>query len=291
MNTSEMPASFSCGMSSSGITPPPTTQHVVCALFLQQANHFWEQVHVCAGQRGQTDRVNVFLDRRRDDLLQGFGADPINNFHTSVAQSFCHDERATVMAIEAWFRDEYANFRFRHFCVPPLTIVPVIFAEHVAHHVADLTERSVDFDCVYDMWHQVIRAFCCCTQRQPALAPPAWLSRVCAVRPRRSDWICSRAGLIFCNSGFGSFSMRNLFTPTTTSSPDSIAFAFGTQRVGFHVYIGTGDAHADGWQDRALGCAAAAVVLGLVAPISAEENYAAWPLVAQRSPALPAMAS
>src|SRR6267378_81952 len=67
-----------------------------------------EQIHelradgvVSAGEYGETDDVDVFLDRSRGDHFRGLTQAGVDDFHASVAEGAGDDFGASVMAVQA----------------------------------------------------------------------------------------------------------------------------------------------------------------------------------------------
>ena len=64
---------------------------------------------VGAGEDGEADAVDVFLDGGGDDHLGGLTEASVDNLHACVAEGAGDDLGAAVMAVEAGFGDEDAD--------------------------------------------------------------------------------------------------------------------------------------------------------------------------------------
>ena len=64
---------------------------------------------VCAGEDGETDAVDVFLDGSGDDHFGGLAKAGVDDLHAGITQSTGDDFGAAIVAVEAGFCDEYAD--------------------------------------------------------------------------------------------------------------------------------------------------------------------------------------
>jgi hypothetical protein len=61
---------------------------------------------VCSGQHGESNDVNVFLDRGRGDGLGCLKESGVDDFHSRVTQESRNDLDAAIVTVETYFRDE-----------------------------------------------------------------------------------------------------------------------------------------------------------------------------------------
>src|SRR5580692_11370438 len=87
---------------------------VVHAFFVEELHELRAEGVVGAGEDGETDDVDVFLDGGGGDHLRGLAQAGVDHFHASVAQGTGDDFRTTVMAIQPRFRNQNSNFLLKH---------------------------------------------------------------------------------------------------------------------------------------------------------------------------------
>ena len=107
VKTSSIPASFSFGMSSAGITPPADDDHVVGAARPELLHDLREQRHVRARVAREPDGVGVLLDRGLRDLLGRLEQARVDHLEAGVAQRPRHHLGAAVVPVEARLRDDH----------------------------------------------------------------------------------------------------------------------------------------------------------------------------------------
>src|SRR3954451_6344252 len=76
---------------------------------LEQFDDPGEERHVRAGEDREPDRVHVFLDGGRDDLLRGLVQSGIDDLHAGVTQRAGHHLGSPVVAVEPGLRDDYPD--------------------------------------------------------------------------------------------------------------------------------------------------------------------------------------
>src|SRR5258708_31086298 len=87
---------------------------VVHALVVEELHQLRADGVMRAGEDGEADNVDVFLDGGGGDHLRGLAQAGVDDFHAGIAQGtgdyFC----ASVMAIEARLGDQHTNLLLRH---------------------------------------------------------------------------------------------------------------------------------------------------------------------------------
>ena len=111
----ETPFSFKPGWSSSGMVPPRTRRMSSAFCSRSSCGDAGDDDVVGAGEDGEADAVDVFLDGGGDDHLGGLAEAGVDDFHAGVAEGAGDDFGAAVVAVEAGFGDEDADgWRGRH---------------------------------------------------------------------------------------------------------------------------------------------------------------------------------
>ena len=170
-------------MSTSGMMPPITHQHVVEPLLLQQLHQPRRDVIVRAREDRQADDVGVLLQRGRRNLLGRLPQAGVDDLHAGVAQRARNDLGAAVVAVEARLGDDDSEFSHTsgirdrlhewHQSVSPQAIShqPLaishqkasddrhffVLAPDLAESVAHLADRGVGAHRIENARHQVLR--------------------------------------------------------------------------------------------------------------------------------------
>ena len=79
-------------------------------LFAEELRDARDDDVVGAGEDGEADAVDVLLDGGGDDHLGGLAEAGVDDLHASVAEGAGDDFRAAVVAVEAGFGDEDADW-------------------------------------------------------------------------------------------------------------------------------------------------------------------------------------
>ncbi len=87
---------------------------VVHAFVTEEFHELGADGVVRAGEDGEADHVNVFLDGSGGDHLRSLAQAGVDDFHAGVAQGACDYFCAAVMAIQARLGDQHSDFLFRH---------------------------------------------------------------------------------------------------------------------------------------------------------------------------------
>jgi len=89
----------------------------VHAFFVEEFHELGTERVVGAGEDGEANDVDVFLDGGGGDHLRCLAQAGVDHFHSGVAQGTRDYLRSAVVAIQPWFRDQYSNFLLWHFSV------------------------------------------------------------------------------------------------------------------------------------------------------------------------------
>jgi hypothetical protein len=126
---------------------------IVHAFFMEEFHELGTDGVVGAGENGQADNVDVFLNGGGGDHLRSLAQAGVDDFHAGVAQGagdyFC----SAVVAIQARLGDQHPDFFLWHglsdgnFFVGP---------EDLAEGVADFTKRGVGFYGIVEEGHEVV---------------------------------------------------------------------------------------------------------------------------------------
>src|SRR5580704_8723702 len=84
-------------------------QDVLHALFPQQLHYPWNDRIVRAGENGQSDNLDVFLQRGIYDHLRSLTQAGIDHFHARVPESPRDNLRSPVVAIQTRFGDQHPD--------------------------------------------------------------------------------------------------------------------------------------------------------------------------------------
>ena len=96
-------------MSSSGITPPPTSRMSSAFIARMSVQDARENGHVRAGQQADAEHVDVFLDRRGHHLFRGPVQPSVDDLHAGVAEAAGDDLGAAVVAVESDLGDQHSD--------------------------------------------------------------------------------------------------------------------------------------------------------------------------------------
>ena len=88
--------------------------NVVHAFFVEKFHELGAEGVVGAGEDGEADDVDVFLDGGGGDHLRGLAEAGVDYFHASVAKSAGDHFGAAVVTVEPGLGNEYAYLFFRH---------------------------------------------------------------------------------------------------------------------------------------------------------------------------------
>jgi hypothetical protein len=88
--------------------------NVVHTFFAQQGHELRADGVVGAGEDGEADDVDVFLDGGGGDHFRGLAQAGVNNFHTGVAESAGDDFGAAVMTVQPGLGNQDSYFSFWH---------------------------------------------------------------------------------------------------------------------------------------------------------------------------------
>jgi len=80
-------------------------------LFAEELNDARHDDVVGAGEDGEANAVDVFLDGGRDDHLGGLAETSVDDFHAGVAEGAGDDFGAAIVAVQARLGDEDADWR------------------------------------------------------------------------------------------------------------------------------------------------------------------------------------
>src|SRR5271165_3788242 len=86
---------------------------IVHAFFLEEIHELRADGVVGAGEDGEADDIDVFLDGSGGDHLRGLAEAGVDDFHAGVAEGAGDDFGAAVVAVEAGLGNQYANFAVR----------------------------------------------------------------------------------------------------------------------------------------------------------------------------------
>lgn len=80
-------------------------------MLAKELHDAWDDDVVRAGEDGEADAIDVFLDGGGDDHLRGLAKTGVDDFHAGVAESASYDFCAAIVAVETRFSDEDADWR------------------------------------------------------------------------------------------------------------------------------------------------------------------------------------
>ena len=107
----ETPLCFKLAASSSGMVPPRIDEDVFGMLLAEQRGDARDDDVVRAGEDGEADAVDVFLNGGGDDHLGRLAQAGVDDLHAGVAQGAGDDLRSAVVAVEAGLGYEDADWR------------------------------------------------------------------------------------------------------------------------------------------------------------------------------------
>jgi len=100
-----------------GNNPTDENGDVVHALFMEELHELGAEGVVGAGEDGETDDVDIFLESRGGDHLRSLAQAGVDDFHAGVAKGAGDNLGAAVVTIQPRLGDQDANVLFRHFSV------------------------------------------------------------------------------------------------------------------------------------------------------------------------------
>src|SRR6266700_1497777 len=84
-------------------------QHISEAFLLHELHDAWAKRHMSSGKHGESNDVDIFLQRRVDHLLGSLSESGVDDFETGIAKSAGDHFCTAVMAIESCLGNEHTN--------------------------------------------------------------------------------------------------------------------------------------------------------------------------------------
>src|SRR5438874_12771139 len=84
-------------------------QHIIEAFLLHELHDARAKRHMSSGKHGESNDVDIFLQRRVDHLFGSLPESGVDDFETGIAKSAGNHFRTAVMPIESWLGNEHTN--------------------------------------------------------------------------------------------------------------------------------------------------------------------------------------